>query len=172
MESFLDLCRRRCSVRDFSDKPVSDSDFAYLLDCLRQAPSAVNFQPWRLLRVTDEEGLSALCRCYVNPWFRTVRDCLVVCCDHSRSWHRKSDGKDHGDIDVAIAVEHLCLAAAERGLGTCWVCNFDADLCRRSFSLPEGVEPVALIPIGYPVEGYVRRDSPRLPVEELWLRRD
>lgn len=77
-----------------------------------------------------------------------VRDCA----DHEVSWHRKADGKDHADIDVAIAVEHLCLAAAEQGLGTCWVCNFDVDRCREVMHLPANLEPVVLIPLGYPAD--------------------
>lgn len=62
------------------------------------------------------------------------------------------DGKDHADIDVAIAVEHLCLAATEQGLGTCWVCNFDVPLCREVLQLPVHIEPAVLIPVGYPAE--------------------
>ena len=54
------------------------------------------------------------------------------------------------DIDVAIAIEHLCLAAAEQGLGTCWVCNFRVQLCQELFKLPEEWYPAAIIPIGYP----------------------
>ena len=63
---------------------------------------------------------------------------------------RRSEPKDHADIDISIAVEHLCLAAAEQGLGTCWVCNFDVTLCRELFGIADPLEPVVLIPIGYP----------------------
>ena len=75
---------------------------------------------------------------------------IVACADHRESWHRPADGKDHADIDVAIAVEHLCLAATEVGLGTCWVCNFDVALCRGALGLPSGVEPVVMVPVGLP----------------------
>ena len=61
----------------------------------------------------------------------------------------RKDGKHHGDIDIAIAVEHLCLAATEQGLATCWVCNFDADKCRQLFTFDSNEEPAVLIPIGY-----------------------
>ena len=73
----------------------------------------------------------------------------MACANHEESWHRKSDDKDHSDIDVAIAVEHLCLAATEQGLASCWVCNFDVTLCREVLSLPSEVEPVVFVPIGY-----------------------
>ena len=73
----------------------------------------------------------------------------MACVDHNESWHRRVDNKDHADIDIAIAVEHLCLAATEQGLGTCWVCNFDASQCSEILELPGNLEPAVLIPIGY-----------------------
>ena len=73
---------------------------------------------------------------------------IVASILHDEEWVR-FDGKHHGDIDIAIAVEHLCLAATEQGLATCWVCNFDANLCKENFGLPENEEPAVIIPIGY-----------------------
>ena len=67
---------------------------------------------------------------------------------HDEEWVR-ADGKHHGNIDIAIAVEHLCLAAAEQGLGTCWVCNFDVERCTQLFNIPSNEEVAVLIPIGY-----------------------
>jgi nitroreductase len=68
---------------------------------------------------------------------------------HDQEWVRK-DGKSHGDIDIAIAVEHLCLAATELGLGTCWVCNFRPAHCKELFNMPEEEEPAVIIPLGHP----------------------
>ena len=104
-------------------------------------PSAVNFQPWRFRIVTDEAVLKALYSCYKREWLATAPCIIVACVDHNESWHRRADNKDHADIDIAIAVEHLCLAAAEQGLGTCWVCNFDAPQCSEVLGLPENLEP-------------------------------
>lgn len=172
MENFLDLCRRRCSVRGFSEQRISETDLDYIMECVRWAPSAVNLQPWRFLRVSDDEGCNLLRQCYTNPWFAQAHDYLIVCCDHRISWHRKSDGKDYGDVDIAIAVEHLCLAAAERGVASCWVCNFDAALCKRLFRLPDSVEPLVLLPLGYPSADHQPRPRVRMAPEELWLKRD
>ena len=86
---------------------------------------------------------------YQREWFADAPACVVACADHTRSWHRPNDGKDHADIDVAIAVDHLTLAAAEVGLGTCWVCNFDAKRCAAILHLPADVVPVVLVPMGY-----------------------
>ena len=94
---------------------------------------------------------------------------IVACEDHSQSWKRGSDGKDHADIDVAIAVEHICLAAAEQGLGTCWVCNFDVARCKEVLNLPENIEPAVIIPLGYPEreEQFAESEKKRKGAEEI-----
>ena len=75
---------------------------------------------------------------------------IIVCKDTSISWKRTtSDGKDFSDVDAAIAAEHICLAAAELGLGTCWVCNFNPDILNKALALPPHIEAIAIFPIGY-----------------------
>lgn len=150
--SFLDLCRMRRSVRAYAATLPSQEDVDYIMECVRMAPSAVNFQPWHFRYVTDKEQMGLLAACYPREWFLTAPACFVVYRDKEAEWVRKADGKPHGDIDVAIAVEHLCLAAAERGLGTCWVCNFDVARCHELFTVPEHWEAVALVPIGTPTD--------------------
>ena len=54
-------------------------------------------------------------------------------------------------MDVAIAIDHMTLAATSMGLGTCWVCNFDVDICKKMLELPDHMEPLAIIPLGYPI---------------------
>lgn len=97
-----------------------------------------------------EQGRDICSRAYDRDWIREAPAFIVVCGHHDESWHRAFDGKDHADIDVAIATEHICLTATTLGLGTCWVCNFDPAQLSADLHLPEGVEPVAIIPIGYP----------------------
>lgn len=150
--NFLELVKKRHSVRNYAPRTVEKEKLDYAMECVRMAPSAVNFQPWKFAVVMDEPRLSELKKAYPREWIANVPCIVVACVNHEESWHRKSDGKDHGDIDVAIAVEHFCLAATEQGLGTCWVCNFDVPLCREVLQLPASVEPVVLIPVGYPAE--------------------
>lgn len=147
--NFLDLVKRRHSVRSYESRPIEQSKLDYIMECVRMALSAVNFQSWKFAIVTEKHKLDALKAVYPREWIRNVPCIIVACADHEVSWHRNSDGKDHADIDVAIAVEHLCLAATEQGLGTCWVCNFDTLLCKQVLTLSENLEPVVLIPIGY-----------------------
>lgn len=163
--NFLELVKARYAARRYASRPVEAEKMDYLLECVRMAPSAVNFQPWRFRVVTDKETLHALQQCYKREWMTTAPCVVVACANHEESWHRQSDGKDHADVDVAIAVEHFCLAATEQGLATCWVCNFDVAQCQAALGLPPHWEPVALIPVGY------AEDTPgekrRKPMEEI-----
>ena len=146
--SLLDIISNRYSCRSYIAKPVEEEKVAYLKECMRLAPSAVNRQPWRFLLVRSEEGRAKLQSCYSRPWFNEAPLYILASVVHEEEWVR-ADGKPHGNIDVAIAVEHLCLAATEQGLGSCWVCNFDAQRCHELFAMPDTEEPVVIIPIGY-----------------------
>ena len=146
---FLELVKSRYSCRSYQPQSVEQEKLEYVMECVRLAPSACNKQPWRFRIVSSEEGRKGLCECYEREWFRSAPLYIVASVLHDEEWVR-GDGKHHGDIDVAIAVEHLCLAAAEQGLGTCWVCNFNVERCKRMLSLAANEEPTVLIPIGYP----------------------
>ena len=149
--SFLELVQRRYSCRDYQPTAVSQEKIDYIMECVRLAPSAVNRQPWKFRIVSDKKDRERLCQCYDRAWFATAPVVVIASVLHDDEWVR-ADGKHHGDIDIAIAVEHLCLAATEQGLGTCWVCNFDAQLCKTLFSLGANEEAAVLIPLGYPAD--------------------
>jgi nitroreductase len=148
MMNFQELVTRRYSCRNYSDRPIEREKLDYVMECVRLAPSAVNLQPWRFRVIACEEQRQQLCQCYKREWLQTAPVIIMATLRHDEEWVRR-DGKAHGNIDVAIAVEHLCLAATEQGLATCWVCNFDAVQCKQLFALDEQEEPVVLIPIGY-----------------------
>ncbi|MGN0186735.1 MAG: nitroreductase family protein [Paludibacteraceae bacterium] len=166
---FSELAEKRYSLRQFdATRAVEQAKIDYLLQCARLAPSAVNLQPYRFYVVTDRRRLNDLCTCYQREWFAAAPLCVVACADHTQSWHRPNDGKDHADIDVAIAVDHLTLAAAEVGLGSCWVCNFDAKRCAELLQLPSHIEPVVLVPIGYAVADTVIPSKKRKSATDLF----
>lgn len=166
--NLLEIIQTRKSVRKYLPKQVEEEKLDYIIECARLAPSAVNFQPWYFYIIRSEEVKEKLYGCYHNKWFSThVAPVFVVACgDKAASWKRKSDAKDHMDIDVAIAFEHICLAAAEQGLGTCWVCSFDVEKVSSLLNLPENMVPVAITPLGYPDEKGIR-SSPRKTKEEI-----
>ena len=164
--NMLELSRQRFSARKFTDQKVSPSDLDYLLECARLAPSAVNRQPWRFVVVESEEAKARLRQVYNGEWFATA-PLYIVCYAHTgRCWTRAADQKAHGDIDVAIAAEHICLAATERGLGSCWVCNYDPDLMRSLFPLPDH-EAVVILPVGHIAPDCPQKAKDRLPLAEL-----
>lgn len=163
--NILELSQTRFSARKYTDEAVSDEDLAYILECVRLAPSAVNRQPWKFVVVRSNEAKEQLWQAYDRDWFRTAPLYIVCMKNNSECWTRRYDDKQHGDIDVAIATEHLCLAATERNLGTCWVCNFDTDIMSRLFPSAD-FESVAIIPIGH-----IADDCPRAE-ETQGSRRD
>lgn len=173
MKTFLELAATRCSVRNYSSKPLQEEVFQYIMECARLAPSAVNFQPWKLYLITPDSSdslRSGIWECYDREWFKTAPYYMVAVIQHDASWHRKNDGKDHGDIDIAILTEHICLAAAEKGVGTCWVCNFDAAHCKEILQLGEAEEAAVLIPFGYPAEEWVPGEKKRKAMEEILVK--
>jgi len=151
---FNTLCNNRASVREYANTPIEEEKLAAVLEAARLAPSACNKQPWKFFVLKSEEAIEKAASCHQFSWCKTAPVTILCCIDHSREWIRPYDEKRHGNIDLAIAVEHICLAATEQGLGTCWICYFDAKLCKEKFELPEHLEPAVMIPIGYPkVEG-------------------
>lgn len=164
------ILNARFSVRKFQQKPVEPEILEKILEAGRLAPSAVNFQPWYFIVVQQPGNLEKLHSVYPREWFKTAPAAIIFCADHSQSWKRASDGRDSADIDVAIAVDHVTLMAAEHGLGTCWVCNFDVKRCCGLFNFPANVEPIVILPLGYPdIEPPLKK---RKPLSEIvfWER--
>lgn len=160
--SLLQLIKTRKSVRKFKPENVSKELILQLLEAVRWAPSAVNRQPWRFIVVNEPKLIEKIQESYPREWFKSVRQVIIVCGNHEESWKREHDQKDHCDIDIAIAADHLTLKATELGLGTCWVCNFNPDIIQKSFQLPDSWEPIVLLPFGFPVEV----DTDATPIEK------
>lgn len=148
--TFLEIAKRRFSVRNFKNKQIPEPLLKQVIEAARIAPSAANRQPWKFIIIQSEETRKLLYLCYKRDWIKEAPAIIVACGDHTQGWIRKQDNKDHTDIDVAIAIDHLTLEASSLGLGTCWVCAFDAKKCADLLDLPNYLEPIALIPIGYP----------------------
>lgn len=168
--NFLELTKSRYSSRAYSAKPVEAEKIDYVIECARLAPSAVNRQPWFFVVAESSEARAALCKTYRAEWLATAPVIIAVCADSNAAWTRPNDGKSHADVDASIAAEHICLAAADCGLGSCWVCNFDAVAAAKVLGLPEGVNPVVLIPIGYATDCAGERHSSRKPTCEVSKR--
>lgn len=165
---FIDIAKLRYSCRNYKSKEVEKDILLKVIEAFRVAPSAVNYQPWHLIVIEKKEIKEKVYQTYQRDWIKTAPVLFIACGDHSVSWKRK-DGKDHTDIDVSIAVDHLTLQAAELGLATCWVCNFDRRLLEKNLKLPKNIEPVVIIPVGYPEEkaDMERHNLKRKPVGDF-----
>lgn len=144
---FSELVRSRFSLRKFSDKAVEQDKIDIILEAARVAPTAVNYQPQKILVLTDKTALQKVNACTKFGFDAPLN--FLICYDSSVSWKRGNDGKEEGDIDAAIVTTHMMLAAASVGLGTTWVGSFNPDDVREQFNLPESYVPVAFLPTGY-----------------------
>lgn len=164
---FITLAKKRCSVRGYTGQKVEPDKLARILEAAHVAPTAANRQPVRLIAVQSEEGLARLGKAadlYGAPL------AVIVCSDHGRAWVRPFDCKQTGDIDASILTDHMMLEATDLGLGTVWICYFKPDVVRQEFALPEGLEPVNILAVGYAAEPPAspeRHSRARIPVREL-----
>lgn len=144
------LVKNRWSVRKFKDEVLPDEVMAQILEAGRVAPTACNFQPQRVFVIRSAEAMEKVKKCTRCHFNAPV--VLLVCCDHAVSWKRKYDGADSGVVDASIVTTHMMLAAEELGVGSCWVMHFNPAVLCSELALPENLEPVALLPMGYPAE--------------------
>jgi nitroreductase len=165
---FLELAKNRFSCRSFKPDAVEDEKILEIIEAARIAPSAVNYQPWQFYIVRDSVNKAKIIESYPREWIQNAPVLIVACGDKQLSWKR-GDGKDHLDIDLSIAIDHITLQATNLGLGTCWVCNFQVKKLREVMQLPSHLEPVAIIPIGYPQNqpDTERHNIKRKPLEEI-----
>ena len=161
---FSELVKMRYSVRAYQSTPVEAEKLNQVLEAARMAPTAVNRQPFQLIVMHAKEREADMQRMYSREWFLSAPLVICACAVRAEGWTR-ADGKDYTDVDVAIVVDHLTLAAAELGLGTCWVGSFDRQAVIEILKLPSGVEPLILIPLGYPADE--PKPKERKPLSEL-----
>ncbi|PPD58882.1 nitroreductase family protein [Dehalogenimonas etheniformans] len=161
---FTDVIKKRYSVRSYRSDPVPDEVLSQVLEAAVVAPTAANRQPFRILVIHTEDRELELRQIYPSKWF-TQAPLLVCVCGITKNAWKRSDGKNYADIDAAIVMDHIILAATNAGLGTCWVAAFDVEAARRILNIPDEWEPIAFTPLGY-AEGYAR-DKTRRPLSDL-----
>jgi nitroreductase len=145
----LDAIKKRKSVRKFVSKPVEREKLTAVLEAGRLAPSASNRQEWRFVVVSDGETKRRLAEAANNQAFVGEAAVVIAACAETDE-HVMRCGQACYPIDVAIALDHMTLAAVEFGLGTCWIGAFDERGVKQVLGVPEEVRVVALMPMGYP----------------------
>jgi nitroreductase len=146
---FSRLIRARYSTRSYLDRPIEAEKLNLVLEAGRLAPTAANYQPFRLIVIEDGSTRKALAAAYSRKWFYTAPVIIVACGVPSEAW-RRADGFSCLETDVAIVVDHMILQATEQGLGTCWIADFKPEAVRQVLDLPPELVPLILTPLGYP----------------------
>ena len=162
---FSRLIEERYSVRAYKSDPVEEEKLQQVLEAARLSPTAANLQAYRIIVIQTKGREAELKRIYKPAWFTQPPLVLCVCALPEAAWVRKYDGKDFSDVDASIVMTHIILAAANAGLGTCWIGAFDPEAAREVLGLPDDVEPAAFTPLGYPADQLGAKG--RKPLSEL-----
>lgn len=147
---FLELASKRYSCRSFLDKNVEKEKIDKILEAAKVAPTAVNFQPQRILVLQDKDKLAKLSECTRYGWNAPI--VMIICYDKEKSWKRKFDNKDEGIVDASIVTTHMMLEIQDLGLGSTWIGAFDPAKVREAYNIPENFEIISILAIGYPAE--------------------
>ena len=161
---FQKLVHHRYSVRDYKPEAIDPELLNMVLSAAQYAPTAANRQPFRLIILRSENKREELRRIYDREWFINAPIVICACGIPEQGWNR-ADGKSYIDVDIAIVMDHLSLAAADLGLGTCWVASFDVRESRKILQIPTWAEPIVFMSLGYPADDPEEKE--RKPIEEL-----
>ena len=150
MSDFMTLAAERYSVRKFRDEPVAQEAIDKILRAGHLAPTGCNYQPQRIYVIRSAENMEKLRAC--TKCHFGAPTALLVCHNTAESWVRPYDGAMSSPVDAVIVATHMLLAARNEGVGCCWVMHFDPAAMRQTFAIPDGIEPAALLVMGYPAE--------------------
>ena len=149
---FYEVLKTRRSIRSYKPDAVPESALKNIAEAVNLAPTACNKQPFKLLLVRDPDMRKTIC---ANTHFAFLSEAPVIAVmmtNESASWTRY-EGNPAADIDASIAMEHLVLAAATEGLGTCWICAFSRPEMNAALNISAPWSAFALSPIGYAAAG-------------------
>lgn len=161
----IQAIKSRESVRSFLDKQVESQKIINILETARLAPSFFNRQEWRFVIVRDNESKRKLVDYANSPSYVAEAPVVIVGCAKPVG-SLPNLGQPSYIIDVAIALNHVTLAAVEYGLGSCWTSIFDEKKVKEILDIPEKIRVIALIPLGYPKTPLLS-DKRRLPLAQL-----
>lgn len=147
--SVLDIMEKRYSVRGYLDKEVEDEKLNKVLRAAQIAPTGVNAQAFKIYVIETKKHIEELEKVGKWDWFTEAPYIIAVVAKPSDAWTRY-DGKNLGDIDATIVMDHIILEATELGLGTCFIAAYNREAVIEMLKLSDGYEPVLLTPLGYP----------------------
>jgi len=147
----FEAIKNRRSIRSYKTDPIDDKIIKTLLEAMRLAPSGKNLQPWKFIVVKDPKIKDELVPACRNQTFIAKAPCIIVACAFEKqSYDKMGSYMSSWAVDVAIAIDHLTLAAASLGIGTCWIGAFNETEVKKILNIPDEVRVLALTPLGYP----------------------
>ena len=161
---FKDIIQKRRSIRKFTDEPVSDEKLGRILEAARMAPSASNRQAWKFIVVQSPNKRRALALAASNQAFIGQAPIIIIAVALMPE-RIMTCGVPAYAVDLAIAVEHIVLAAVDEGLGTCWIGAFSQETARKILDIPDKYKVVTVMPMGHP--GRETDARPRKPIDEI-----
>jgi nitroreductase len=172
---FLELAQKRYSARKYDGKKVEADKLEKILEAARVAPSGQNKQPIKLLVLQDAKDLEKVSKA-TGPHAPSVFHAplvIIACGDHNTAGVIPFNNKSVVDIDTSIATDHMMMEATALGLGSVWICGFDPEVISREFNLPEHIEPINILAIGYAAGQPAspnRHDETRKSLDEILLQ--
>jgi len=148
---FKEVVKKRQSIRDFENRPVPEEKLRNVLEAARLAPSARNRQAIKLVVVKDMKCRQELAQAANNQTF-VGKAPVVIAAVATSPEYIMSCGVPSYPVDLAIAMDHMTLAAVDEGLGTCWIGAFSQEKVKKILGIPERYRVVALLPLGFPRE--------------------
>ncbi|PKM78387.1 MAG: nitroreductase [Firmicutes bacterium HGW-Firmicutes-15] len=161
---YFEVVEKRHSARSYKPDPVEPDKLHRILEAARLAPTAANKQQYRVIVVDTIGRKKELLKIYNKDWFIEAPLIIGVCSIPEKCWVR-NDKKNYADVDAAIVMDHIILAATALDLGTCWIAGFDLKAAKDILELDETLEPIAFTPLGYSQERAFKKI--RKPLEEI-----
>ena len=140
---------KRQSIRDYEERPVPEEKLLKVLEAARMAPSASNRQPYKFIVVRDSRRRQELARA-AGGQAHIARAPVVIAAVSTMPDYVMRCGVPAYAVDLAIAVDHMTLAAADEGLGTCWIGAFSQEEVKEILKVPKNCRVVTILPLGYP----------------------
>ena len=165
--NFLELAKKRYSVREYQPKPVETEKVNMILEAGRVSPTAGNQQPNHFLVLTEAVDLKKLEK-GTSPHGAPLA--IIVCADKNSAWVRPFDKTSMADIDASVATDHMMMCAEDLGLGSCWITYFEPEIIRKEFNIPNNYVPVNILVIGYPAgnpASSTRHSNTRKPLNDM-----
>ena len=157
---FKTVINNRKSIRSYESRPIPDETLNFILKTAQQAPSWMNKQCWHFIIINNPALIKEIAKTtLINRWVKQAPMLIIACADPHESG--SNNNIDYYTVDVAIAMQHIVLAATDQGLGTCWIGSFNEQKLKNLLEIPPRIRVVAYTPLGYPKEKQTITDTSR-----------